>query len=248
PKKLWTDNGEGKLIRYHRAATERYEAIYVTEQIQQLIRQHDYEASDIAILYRTNAQSRAIEEALMKSNMDYQIFGGLRFYDRKEIKDLIAYLRLIANPDDDISFRRVVNEPKRGIGAATIDKLQALANMYDLSLFAAIEQIELAGLSARATNALRKFHDFMSNLMKQQTFSSSTYMIDDTLQVSGYLDMLENDKTVEARTRLENIEEFKTVAKQFEDREALDDEEEPQDVSPLVAFLTDLALIADTDS
>src|SRR5699024_1926888 len=218
PKKLWTDNGEGKLIRYHRAATERYEAIYVTEQIQQLIRQHDYEASDIAILYRTNAQSRAIEEALMKSNMDYQIFGGLRFYDRKEIKDLIAYLRLIANPDDDISFRRVVNEPKRGIGAATIDKLQAFANMYDLSLFAAIEQIELAGLSARATNALRKFHEFMSNLMKQQAFLSSTDMIDETLQVSGYLDMLENDKTVEARTRLENIEEFKTVAKQFEDR------------------------------
>lgn len=248
PKKLWTDNGEGKLIRYHRAATERYEAIYVTEQIQQLIRQHDYEASDIAILYRTNAQSRAIEEALMKSNMDYQIFGGLRFYDRKEIKDLIAYLRLIANPDDDISFRRVVNEPKRGIGAATIDKLQAFANMYDLSLFAAIEQIELAGLSARATNALRKFHEFMSNLMKQQAFLSSTDMIDETLQVSGYLDMLENDKTVEARTRLENIEEFKTVAKQFEDREALDDEEEPQDVSPLVAFLTDLALIADIDS
>src|SRR5699024_11596715 len=97
PKKLWTDNGEGKLIRYHRAATERYEAIYVTEQIQQLIRQHDYEASDIAILYRTNAQSRAIEEALMKSNMDYQIFGGLRFYDRKEIKDLIDYFCLIVN-------------------------------------------------------------------------------------------------------------------------------------------------------
>src|SRR5699024_4880763 len=151
--------------------------------------------------------------ALMKSNMDYQIFGGLRFYDRKEIKDLIAYLRLIANPDDDISFRRVVNEPKRGIGAATIDKLQAFANMYDLSLFVAIEQIELAGLSARATNALRKFHEFMSNLMKQQAFLSSTDMIDETLQVSGYLDMLENDKTVEARTRLENIEEFKTVAK-----------------------------------
>src|SRR5699024_595105 len=116
PKNLWTDNTEGSKINYFKAGTEREEALFVTEKIQHLIMDGTYKPHEIAILYRTNAQSRAIEDTLMKSNISYQMVGGTKFYDRKEIKDMVAYLRLIVNPDDDLSFERVVNEPKRGIG------------------------------------------------------------------------------------------------------------------------------------
>src|SRR5699024_9672667 len=112
PKKLWTENPDGQKINYFQAATEQEEALFIMEKIQSLTRQENYSPSDIAILYRTNAQSRAIEDTLMKSGISYQMVGGTKFYERKEIKDMIAYLRLITNPHDDISFERVVNEPK----------------------------------------------------------------------------------------------------------------------------------------
>src|SRR5690606_34731639 len=127
PKKLWTENDDGNKIKYYRADTEREEGLYVAQQIEQLIQEKRFRYSDFAILYRTNAQSRAIEETFMKASIPYQMVGGTKFYDRKEIKDMLAYLRLIVNPDDDISFVRVVNEPKRGIGKTTLDKLQAYA-------------------------------------------------------------------------------------------------------------------------
>src|SRR5699024_9462137 len=172
-KKLWTDNEESELIQYYRANTERYEAMFVTESIQNLVDLHGYKLSDIAILYRTNAQSRVVEETLMRANMTYQVFGGLKFYDRKEIKDMIAYLRLLTNPADDISFAQIVNETKRGIGAATIAKLQSFAASENMSMCDAIEQIERSGLSSRAVNALARFHVDMTNLMKQQQFLSA---------------------------------------------------------------------------
>src|SRR5699024_1205215 len=152
PKKLWTDNEDGKKISYFQGATEREEALFITEKIQDLLENGSYTPNDIPILYRTNAQSRAIEDTLMKANMMYQIVGGLRFYDRKEIKDIIAYLRLITNPDDDISFERIVNVPKRGIGATSLERLRTYAVSNDLSFFQAIDDIEQTGIPKRAAN------------------------------------------------------------------------------------------------
>src|SRR5699024_5698787 len=142
PQKLPTENDDGKKITYYQAGTEREEAYYITDRIQELVREGTYSLDDIAILYRTNAQSRAVEDTLLKANMAYRMVGGLKFYDRKEIKDIIAYLRLITNPADDISFERIVNVPKRGIGAASIEKLRTYALMQDLSLFDAILEVE----------------------------------------------------------------------------------------------------------
>lgn len=149
PKNLWTDNDDGKKISYYKGATEQEEALYVADTIQQLTRSGKYQPSDIAILYRTNAQSRAIEDTFVKSAISYQMIGGTKFYDRKEIKDMIAYLRLITNPDDDISFQRVVNEPKRGIGKTSIERLQAYAAEHDISLYEAVKEVDFTGVSKK---------------------------------------------------------------------------------------------------
>src|SRR5699024_9846933 len=133
PKKLWTDNPDGQKINYFQGATEREEALFVTKKIQELIKEDGFSAIDIAVLYRTNAQSRAVADVLNKSSVAYQMNGGTKFYERKEIKEMLAYLRLITNPDDDISFERVVNEPKRGIGKTSIERLRAYATEHDLS-------------------------------------------------------------------------------------------------------------------
>jgi len=240
PKKLWTENDSGQKLTYFQGMSERHEALYITEKIQDLLLGEKYSPKDIAILYRTNAQSRAVEEALMKSNINYQIFGGLKFYDRKEIKDLIAYLRLITNPSDDISFERIVNVPKRGIGAASIEKLQNYATRNDLSLFHAVAEIEQTSITGKAARALVTFREMMKNLMKQQEFLTAKEMIESVLQMTGYELMLKNENTIEAESRIENIAEFMTVAIDFEKNN-----EEDQS---LITFLTDLALIADIDS
>lgn len=240
PKKLWTDNDDGKNITYYQAGTEREEAYYITEKIQDLVREGTYSLDDIAILYRTNAQSRAVEDTLLKANMAYQMVGGLKFYDRKEIKDIIAYLRLITNPADDISFERIVNVPKRGIGAASIEKLRTYALMQDLSLFDAILEVEATNVPKRAANALMNFRLMMDNFINQQEFLSATDMVETVLEQTEYEEALKNEKSIEAQTRLENIEEFKTVTTDFEKTSEED--------TSLVAFLTDLALIADIDS
>lgn len=240
PKKLWTDNDDGKNITYYQAGTEREEAYYITEKIQDLVREGTYSLDDIAILYRTNAQSRAVEDTLLKANMAYQMVGGLKFYDRKEIKDIIAYLRLITNPADDISFERIVNVPKRGIGAASIEKLRTYALMQDLSLFDAILEVEATNVPKRAANALMNFRLMMDNFINQQEFLSATDMVETVLEQTEYEEALKNEKSIEAQTRIENIEEFKTVTTDFEKTSEED--------TSLVAFLTDLALIADIDS
>ncbi|HLR72363.1 MAG TPA: 3'-5' exonuclease, partial [Pseudogracilibacillus sp.] len=240
PKKLWTDNESGKKITYFQGTTEREEALFITEKIQELLENRTYTPNDIAILYRTNAQSRAIEDTLMKANMDYQVVGGLRFYDRKEIKDIIAYLRLIANPDDDISFERIVNVPKRGIGATSLERLRTYAVSNDLSFFQAIDDIEQTGISKRAAQALVMFREQMMNFIKQQEFLTATDMVEMVLEQTKYEEMLKNEKSIEAQSRLENIAEFMTVTKDFE--------KTSEDDKTLISFLTDLALIADIDS
>lgn len=240
PKKLWTDNDEGRKITYFQAGTEREEAYFITEKIQDMLVDGKYTLDDIAILYRTNAQSRTMEDTLMKANMTYQIVGGLKFYDRREIKDIIAYLRFITNPDDDISFERIVNVPKRGIGVASIDKLRTYAMMQDISLYDAIEEIEATAVPKRAANQLVLFRQMMGNLIKQQDFLSATEMVEMVLEQTDYEAMFKNENSIESQARLENIAEFMTVTTDFEKTSEED--------KSLVTFLTDLALIADIDS
>ncbi len=238
PKNLWTDNDDGENIQYYQAPTERDEALYVVNKTEEYIRSGDYKYKDVAILYRTNAQSRTIEETFVKANVPYQIIGGTKFYDRKEIKDILAYLRLVSNPNDDISFSRIVNEPKRGIGKTSLENLQMYAAQNDLSMYEAVGEVEFVGLSKKATNALKEFGSMVKNWHQQQDFLSATDLVEDVLKKTGYEEMLKNEKSLEAQSRLENINEFLSVAQDFEKNN--------EDKS-LIAFLTDLALIADID-
>lgn len=237
PKNLWTENPDGQKINYYQGSTEQDEALFITNKIQELTKE-GYSPSDIAILYRTNAQSRAIEDTFVKSGIAYQMVGGTKFYDRKEIKDMLAYLRLITNPDDDISFERVVNEPKRGIGKTSIEKLRAYAMVNDLSFFQVVKEVDFTGVSKKAANALVEFGQLIETLSQQQEFLTATDMVEQILQRTGYEKMLKNENTLESQSRLENLEEFMTVTKDFE---------ASAEDKTLVAFLTDLALIADID-
>jgi DNA helicase II / ATP-dependent DNA helicase PcrA len=238
-KNLWTENPEGNKLVYYRADSEQGEAQFVAGKIKELTRDQNVKLSDIAILYRTNAQSRVMEEVLLKSNIEYSIVGGIKFYDRKEIKDMLAYLRLISNPDDDISLQRVINVPKRGIGSTSLDKIADFAGMHDLSLYQALDSIELIGLSPKITKAAREFRDLIRNYTNMQEFLSVTELVEEILDKTGYREMLKAEKSLEAQSRLENLEELLSVTKNFEDSS--------EDRS-LVAFLTDLALVADIDS
>ncbi|MDX8365185.1 DNA helicase PcrA [Cytobacillus sp. IB215665] len=238
PKNLWTDNPEGNRISYYRANNEFSEAQYAAGKINDLVGSGSKKLSDFAILYRTNAQSRVVEEVLLKSNINYTIVGGIKFYDRKEIKDILAYLRVIANPDDDISITRVINVPKRGVGAASVDKIANYAIANELSLFQALGEIDMIGVSTRVKNALTDFRNMIHHWTSMQEYLSITELVEEVLEKSGYREMLKNEKTLESQSRLENIEEFLSVTTNFEKQ---------NDDKSLVAFLTDLALVADID-
>ncbi|MEH7114901.1 DNA helicase PcrA [Neobacillus niacini] len=238
-KNLWTENPEGNKLVYFRADSEQGEGQFVAGKIKELTREGGYKNSDVAILYRTNAQSRVMEEVLLKSNIDYSIVGGTKFYDRKEIKDMLAYLRLISNPDDDISLQRIINVPKRGIGASSVDKMADFAAMHDISIFQALDSVELLGLSPKITKGAREFRDLIKNYTNMQEFLSVTELVEDILDKSGYREMLKAEKSIEAQSRLENLDELLSVTKNFE---------EVSEDKSLVAFLTDLALVADIDS
>ncbi|WP_270182724.1 DNA helicase PcrA [Alkalihalobacillus sp. CinArs1] len=238
PKKLWTDNQDGPSITYYQGNDEHDESRFVTGKILDMVKSGKRTNSEIAILYRTNAQSRVIEEILNKSNITYNIIGGTKFYDRKEIKDLLAYLRLIANPDDDISLLRIVNVPKRGVGASTMDKVARYAADQDISIFTALQEVEQMGLSARFTKALGSFGSLIANWTQMQEYLAVSELVEEVLDKSGYRDSLRNENTIEAQSRLENINEFLSVTQEFE--KASEDKS-------LIAFLTDLALVADID-
>ncbi|PLR81301.1 DNA helicase PcrA [Bacillus canaveralius] len=238
PKNLWTENDEGNKIYYFRADSEQGEAQFVAGKIKEMVDSDKRKPSEIAILYRTNAQSRVMEEVLLKSTIDYSIVGGIKFYDRKEIKDMLAYLRLIANPDDDISLQRVINVPKRGIGGTSVDKIAEFAAMHDLSMYQALEAVDLIGLSPKITKAAAEFRDLIENYTRQQEYLSVTELVEEILAKSGYREMLQLEKSIEAQSRLENLDEFMSVTKNFE---------ETNEDKSLIAFLTDLALVADID-
>ena len=206
--------------------------------MKELVQKENRKWSEMAILYRTNAQSRVMEEVLLKSNIEYSIVGGTKFYDRKEIKDILAYLRLISNPDDDISLQRVINVPKRGIGSSSVDKMANFATNYDISMYQALDSVELMGLSPKITKAASQFRDLVNGYTQMQEYLSVTELVEDVLEKTGYREMLKAEKSIEAQSRLENLDEFLSVTKNFE--------ESSEDKS-LVGFLTDLALVADID-
>ena len=239
-KKLWTDNQDGEKITYYRGQSEGDESRYVISKIQEEMKEKNYDYGDFAVLYRTNAQSRIIEESLLKSNIPYKMVGGHKFYDRKEIRDVLAYLRLIANPDDNMSFERVVNVPKRGIGPGTIEKLRTSSNQYEWSLLETALNVSITPITGKAASELEGFGFMMKDLRQMQEYVPVTELVEEVLKRSGYQKALESERTLESETRLENIQEFLTVTQQFE-KESTEDK-------TLLTFLTDLALVSDLDN
>ena len=225
-KNLWTSRGIGEKIKYYRAYNERDEAQYVIRTIKELINRN-IEYKDIAILYRTNAQSRVLEEEMLKENMPYRVIGSFYFYSRKEIKDLIAYLRLIHNSKDNVSLLRVINTPKRGIGLKTIENLTTKADLEGISIYEAIS----SGKELEFKNLIERLKEVSENL-------TLTELIDKVLDASGIRQDLESEKSLEAEVRLENLEEFKSITKSFEEREGL---------ISLEDFLLEISLISDVE-
>lgn len=225
-KNLWTARGVGEKIKYFRAFNERDEAAFVVRGIKELI-DSDVQYKDIAVLYRTNAQSRIMEEEMLKANLPYRVVGSFYFYSRKEIKDLIAYLKLINNPKDDISFLRVINTPKRGIGLKSIEALTAISNEKNISLFESI-----------SSSKELVFKNIIDTLIECSKDLTLTELIDKVLTISGLREELESDNSLESEIRLENLEEFKSITKSFEEREGL--------VS-LEDFLFEISLISDVE-
>lgn len=246
PKKLWTQNDEGEQIVYYRANDERDEAVFVASTIDNIVREKVKNFKDFAVLYRTNAQSRTIEEALLKSNIPYTMVGGTKFYSRKEIRDVISYLNLIANTSDNISFERVVNEPKRGVGPGTLEKLRNFAYEQNMSLLYASANIILSPIKGKAAQGVYDFANMILNLRDQLDGLSITDTVEAILDKSGYLDALSMQQTLESQSRIENIEEFMSVTKNFDETNT-DGTEDETGIDRLGRFLNDLALIADTD-
>ena len=246
PKKLWTQNDEGEQIVYYRANDERDEAVFVASTIDNIVREKVKNFKDFAVLYRTNAQSRTIEEALLKSNIPYTMVGGTKFYSRKEIRDVISYLNLIANTSDNISFERVVNEPKRGVGPGTLEKLRNFAYEQNMSLLDASANIMSSPIKGKAAQGVYDFANMILNLRDQLDGLSITDTVEAILDKSGYLDALSMQQTLESQSRIENIEEFMSVTKNFDETNT-DGTEDETGIDRLGRFLNDLALIADTD-
>lgn len=223
-KKLWSSKGEGSKVKYLRAYDGKHEINLVLDEIKRLLEQ-GYEKKNISVLYRTNAQARLVEEMFLKANIPYKVVGSYYFYSRKEIKDLICYLRLILNNNDEISLRRVINVPKRGIGPSTIQKIETLAKEQNISLFEAIE-----------TGREKEFKDLILDLTKKSEDLTLTDLIDLILDETNMKAEYESDKSLENELRLDNLEEFKSITKTFEDRTGSES---------LADFLEEISLIAD---
>lgn len=239
PKNLWTENKSGADIIYFQAVDERDEARFVIEQLQNLQRTENKKLGDMAILYRTNTQSRIFEEMLIKSGISYNMVGGLKFYERKEIKDIIAYLRVIFNPADSLSLLRIINVPKRGIGDASLAKIQAYAAANNVSLFEAVSNAAaIDGLSSRFVSKLDDLAGIIFELMNLASEAPVEDLIDRVLRDTGYLEELENERTPQAQSRIDNLHELISVAQEF----AASEEE-----NNLENFLSHVALVSDID-
>ena len=236
-KDLWTSNEDGNCINIYNASDEHSESQFIVSKIKEIAEEKSL--NDFAILYRTNAQSRVIEESLMKSNIPYRIVGGLKFYDRKEIKDIVAYLRVIQNPVDNISLKRIINTPKRGIGKTTIDKVESYSIEKGESMYSVmIDAEEIPGLSQRAINNLKDFISSIGKFMAMKELLGVKSLIENVIDSTGYVRELEQEDTIEARGRIENIEEFLSVAIDYENS---------SEESNLEDFLANISLLSDID-
>ncbi len=238
-KKLWTDQDAGNKIMYHRAADETEEAYFIASEINRM-KTPSRKYSDFAILYRTNAQSRTFEESLSRREIPYRVLGGLRYYDRKEIKDMLCYLRLVQNNADDLALTRIINEPKRGIGGKTIDKLTALAQVRGESLFQSLlDEDVVESFSARTSANIRSLAELLLFYSAEKESLKISDLYDGLLVKSGYLKALEDQNTLEAESRIENLMEFKSVIQKYQ-------EDDPN--MSLAEFMERIALLAEVDN
>lgn len=234
--KLWTDNKAGNYPKLCNFTDSVDESKYVVQKIKDLLRSN-IDPSEIAILYRSNSISRSFEEELIRSGIQYKVVGGIKFYDRSEVKDLMSYLSLISNPDNDVAFKRVVNTPRRGIGEVTIERLEELSNNTGTSLFKSIDFVdESSSLGQRAKNSLKDFKDIIKNV-KTQSEDSILETFDNLIIESGYVDALENEGTVEAQSKIENINEFRSSIEEYEKGTG----------GTLDEFLSEISLLSDVD-
>ncbi|GAA0180679.1 DNA helicase PcrA [Clostridium sediminicola] len=239
-KVLRTENEAGEKVKIYRATSDIDEATFVANNIKKLAESGARRYKDFAILYRTNAQSRIFEDVLIKNSVPYRIIGGLKFYDRKEIKDIMSYLKLINNPLDNVSFNRTINVPKRGIGNATIEKIQEFANYMEECMYSVVLDIEnIPGITKRAATAINKYTSLMNSFMRRKDQITVSKLIEEILETTGYLKMYKNSKNIEDRSRVENIKELVSAAVEFENNS--------EDKS-LAAFLEKTTLVADVDN
>ena len=237
-KVLWTEADSGERIALYHALDERDEANFIASMARKIV-QSGENAGNVAVLYRTNAQSRVLEEAFVRGGTPYRVYGGQRFYERKEVKDLIAYLRVLVNPDDDVSARRVINAPKRGIGEATIDKLAAYAEENEMPLMSAVLDYESTDLSARPKKLLGAFAGLMIDLTELMYEVKPSELLEALIERTGYVKALEEDKNEENQSRIENIQELQGAVTEFEKMN-------PE--GSLSDFLENVALVSDTDA
>ena len=237
-KNLWTENDEGQVPCIYCGEDEYDEGRYIVEQINHLRTEEYYKYSDFTILYRMNAQSRAIEDILMREQIPYKVIGGLKFYERKEIKDIIAYLRLIHNTADNLSLRRIINEPKRGIGKTSLDKIQEISDKTGISMYEIIKNAQEYELN-RVYLSSRDFINQIEELRNKKDELKISDLIKQTLKITGYTKALEQENSIEAETRIENLEEFLTVAIEFEEQSA---------DNTLAEFLENITLSSDIDN
>lgn len=237
-KKLWTENEIGNIPKFFVGDNEYDEGTYIVEQINRLKREEYYKYSDFAVLYRMNTQSRAIEDILRRESIPYKIIGGLKFYERKEIKDIIAYLRLIYNTSDNISLKRIINEPKRGIGKTSLENIQKIAEDNNKSMYEIIKNAEQYGLNRVFVNS-REFIEIIEELRIQKENMQISELVTQTLQKTGYTKALELENSIEAENRIDNLDEFLTVAIEFEEEFA---------ENSLGDFLENMSLSSDIDN
>lgn len=237
-KKLWTENGEGELPEVYCSDNEYDEGKYIVDKIEELRKKNNYKYSDFAVLYRMNTQSRAIEEILRREALPYKIVGGLKFYERKEIKDIISYLRLVQNPSDNLSLNRIINEPKRGIGKTSLEAVEQTAEQTGTSMYEVIKNAQSYGLNRVYTNS-REFINCMEEFMVQKDNLKISELIQKILRDTGYTKALETENTIEAENRIANLEEFLNVATEFEEESA---------ENTLSEFLEGITLSSDLDN
>jgi DNA helicase II / ATP-dependent DNA helicase PcrA len=238
PKNLWSDLGEGDPVRAVEVEDEHAEARYVAAEIAMLVEQ-GYNGNEVAVFYRTNAQSRVLEDVLVRQGVAYQVIGGPRFYERAEIKDLVAYLQVVDNPYDAVSLLRIANRPRRGIGDSTLAKLMSFADDAEMSLWEAMDRCEAAGVGTAPAKAVASFRTVVLSLMSSAEELDVAELIEAVLDRSGYLESLEAERTIEAQGRIENLQELVALA-----REWLESATEPS----LSSFLQEISLYSDQDA